>query len=344
MTPLKRYRVALAGYYGFGNLGDELLLEAAVASLLRCGVARERMVVLSNDPGDSRRKLGVEAVDRWKVRQICRVLGQSETLLLGGGGLFQDVTSLGSCVYYWGLVRGAVIRGAVPWALGQSLGPLGSGLARRLARDALRRCRVVQVRDRAALSLCESWGVRARWGHDPVFTLGDVFSLGNPASDAAPDKMLLVNLRPCAGDLPQRFAEALSLYALAFARDVGGEAVGVALSEEDERLMLRFMEEKRLPLARVERVATLSDALRVFHGAKAAVGMRLHFAILAVLASVPLTVVPYDPKVQVFASDREIPVWDGGPLPAPQLAEVRPLSPEFFREEIDAICRDVVRF
>ena len=345
MSSLKRYRVALAGYYGFGNLGDELLLEAAVAALLRCDIPRERILVLSNDPGDSRRKLGVDAVDRWKTVQVCRALGQSETLLLGGGGLFQDATSLRSCVYYWGLVRGAVFRGAVPWALGQSVGPLRSKIARWLTRDALRRCRVVQVRDRAALSFCKTLGVYAKLGHDLAFSLSGAFSERNVEKESAlPPRAnkiptLLVNLRPCASDFSARFADAVSAYASAF----GGEIVGVAFSEEDENLMGRFMKEKRLSLSRVERVATISEALCVFRGAEAAVGMRLHFAILAALASVPLVVAPYDPKVAAFASDKEIPIWGGGSLPTPQLPGARLFSPEFFQEEIDALCRDVLR-
>jgi polysaccharide pyruvyl transferase CsaB len=338
MTPSRRYRVALAGYYGFGNLGDELLLEAAVAALSRCGVAREHMVVLSNDPGDSRKKLGVDAVHRWKLGQVYRALRQSETLLLGGGGLFQDATSLCSCFYYWGLVRGAVFLGAVPWALGQSLGPLGTRLGRRLTRDALGRCRLAQVRDRAALSLCETLGIRAELGHDLVFSLNGLsgaFPERHPANEVP---TLLVNLRPCAGDFLERFVDAVSAYIATFE----GEAVGVAFSEGDEELMERFMKEKRLLLSRVERVATISDALRVFHDAKAALGMRLHFAILAALASVPLVAAPYDPKVEAFASDGKIPIWAGGPLPVPRLSSGLLLPREFFQEEIDVLCRDVL--
>jgi polysaccharide pyruvyl transferase CsaB len=347
MTPFRRYRVALAGYYGFGNLGDELLLEAAIAALSRCGVTRERMIVLSNDPDDSRRKFGVDAVDRWKIGQIYRALKQSETLLLGGGGLFQDATSLRSCFYYWGLVREAAFLGAVPWALGQSLGPLDTPLARWLARDALKRCRLVQVRDRMALSLCETLGICAKSGHDLIFSLNGAFPKKHPTEKDSPlpDKIpaLLVNLRPCADDFLERFVDAASAYISTSIPTFMGEAVGIALSKEDEYLMRRFMDKKRLSLSRIERVATISDALRAFHGAKAAIGMRLHFAMLATLASVPLTVAPYDPKVESFASDRHIPVWGGGPLPTPQLPSDLLLSPESLQEEIDVLCRDVLR-
>jgi len=133
---MKRYRAALAGYYGFGNLGDELLAEAAIATLLRCGVGRSDIVLMSAAPEESRQKFGVDSVNRWKISQVCRALRQSETLLLGGGGLFQDASSLRSCFYYWWLVRAACFFGAVPWALGHSVGPLSPRIGLGLTRDA----------------------------------------------------------------------------------------------------------------------------------------------------------------------------------------------------------------
>ena len=117
----RRYRVALAGYYGFGNLGDELLARASLEALERSGVPRERVVVLSNDSEGSARALEAAAVSRWSLRALVAVLRSSETLLLGGGGLFQDGTSLRSCLWYWGLVRLARVCGAVPWALGRGI-------------------------------------------------------------------------------------------------------------------------------------------------------------------------------------------------------------------------------
>ena len=62
----RRYRVALAGYYGFGNLGDELLARASLEALERSGVPRERVVVLSNDPEGSARALEAAAMSRWR--------------------------------------------------------------------------------------------------------------------------------------------------------------------------------------------------------------------------------------------------------------------------------------
>ena len=335
---MKRYRVALAGYYGFGNLGDELLAEAAIAALIRCGVEKSDIVLMSAAPEESRKKFGVDSVDRWKVLQVCRTLLQSETLLLGGGGLFQDVSSTRSCFYYWWLVRAACFCGAAPWALGQSVGPLSTRIGLRLTRDALSRCRITQVRDAASEALCASLGLPVETGDDLVLSLADFFTGFTQADDdKEPPARLLVNLRPDGHRLAERFAEAVSAYSGSF----GGELVGVTLSDEDERLMSRFSREGLLPVSRIERVATLSDAVRVFSGTKA-VGMRLHFVMLAALARIPLIAVPYDPKVESFAVKQNIPLWRDGTLPPTRAASFPRDFSARARDDVDALCRKVL--
>ncbi|MDR2522655.1 MAG: polysaccharide pyruvyl transferase CsaB [Synergistaceae bacterium] len=336
---MRRYRVALAGYYGFGNLGDELLAEALVTSLLRHGVERGSIVILTNDAEGAKEKLGIDAVNRWSLADVSRVLIQSETFLLGGGGLFQDATSLRSCFYYWGLVRLAALLEAVPWAVGQSVGPFSTRLGPWLARDALKRCRVLHVRDKASLFLCENWkfSPSPKAGHDPVLFLGDAFSAFLRVSrDEEVSPRLLVNLRPHPGGLPERFAEAISAYARTFA----GEVVGVALSAEDEALMNHLAQEEKISLSRVERVTSLREAAQVFSGAAGAAGMRLHFAILAGMARIPLVAAPYDPKVEAFAADCGVPLWREGPLPQPRAASLPSL--ETVKEEINILYTEVL--
>jgi polysaccharide pyruvyl transferase CsaB len=336
-----RYRVALAGYYGFGNFGDELLAEASIEALLRCGLKHDQIVLLSNTPKESTRKFGIDAVDRWSPARIRKTLRLSETLLLGGGGLFQDATSLRSCLYYWGLVRMARFMDAVPWALGQSVGPLSTRAGRWLTRDALRLCRVVQVRDSASRLICDSLGVFVEQGHDLVFSLSGLFgkSIFRQASpDAfAPSGKFLINLRPCAGGLPERFARAIAKRLSASEN----EPQGIALSDEDEHLMERLIERKFLPSMPVFRIMNASDAACAWNGAAGSAGMRLHFAILSVLAEIPLVVAPYDPKVRAFADSHGIPMWLKGTLPKPR-SVIKEYATETVQEEIDVLCRKIL--
>jgi hypothetical protein len=174
-------------------------------------------------------------------------------------------------------------------------------------------------------------------GHDLALSLDTADTAGRETVRPR----LVVNLRP--GDMARPFAGAVSAYARASALEVWG----LAFSQEDEVLMRRFAQEGCLSLAGLERPATLSEALDALRGARVAAGMRLHFAILAATVGIPLVAAPYDPKVEAFAKERQIPLWREGllPFPEPRLSPPplsSPFSTDSLREEIDALCRRVL--
>ena len=327
MKKKRRYRVALAGYYGFGNLGDELLLRACLEILELCGVGRESVVVLSNAPEETGRNYHVVSVSRWSFSEVRGALSQSGTLLLGGGGLFQDSSSVRSCLWYWGLVRLARLCGARPWALGQSIGPLNSSLARRLTKNALGSCAALQLRDAPSLEWSKRLGLKATLGEDLALTLTP------PRIEGDGGKRLLLNLRPAPE--ARRFAALVAPRVNAFE----GEVVGTALSPEDRTLLETFRDDGTLRLSRVVLAKDLEDAGRLWSGASEAVGMRLHFAVLSALYGTPLSVLPYDPKAAAFAERTGAAlVREAWREPAvPRL----PVSREEIRDEAGRICRSV---
>jgi polysaccharide pyruvyl transferase CsaB len=302
-----RFDVALCGYYGFGNLGDELLAKATVALLDGCGVPKERIVILSRDVAETSHSLGTFAVDRWNPIRVLGALRESRTLLLGGGGLFQDSTSVRSSFYYWGIVRMARMVKCRPWCFGQSVGPLKGRLARFLARDALSACERRGVRDRFSLEILNAWKLNAVLSPDLVFGL-EIFPPHRPAGS----EFLLLNIRPWKGNLPERLAGK----AMEYAEENGLKIRGISMAEEDARTMEQLESRGLLKLAGIERLRTFEDCSRAWPGQCAgAVGMRLHFCILTVLAGLPLLAVPYDPKVSGLAETLGVPIWDpNGPI------------------------------
>ena len=307
----REFRVALCGYYGFGNLGDEMLAEALLAALENFGVPRSEAILLSASPEYSARAHGVRSAPRWSPREVFRALRSSETLLFGGGGLFQDVTSPRSSLYYWGVLRMALLAGARPWCAGQSVGPLRTKSGVWLARSALKRCAVRGVRDARSAELLADWGL------DSVRTCDPVFSLAPPASSSTEGNELLVNIRPWGEGLPRRAAEEAARFACSGSMTI----TGVALAPEDIEIMERLRREGAFP---AERLVLLEGGnwrdgcAALFSGASGVVSMRLHAAILALLFGCPLTVVAYDPKVEALADEWRVPRWRTfGPLPKP---------------------------
>jgi polysaccharide pyruvyl transferase CsaB len=311
----KDFRVALCGYYGYGNLGDELLAEALVTLLEKEGVPREEMVILSGDPSTTENSLETHAVNRNQPLAVWRTLRTTETFLLGGGGLFQDTTSLRSCMYYWATVRMAERAGCILWAFGQSIGPLARRLSTYFAFDALRRCTVRVVRDEHSQNWLAERKLEARKGPDPVF------ALSVSGETAGEGDFLLLNVRPWRDDLPRRTVEAVQEYASRSRREI----IGVALSPEDESCMTDFQEKGIIRFREIKRITSGRDASELWQKASAAYGMRLHFCVLSVMAGLPCVAIPYDPKVSSFAKEWCLPVW-GGDDPLPTIEKSTDLS------------------
>ena len=282
----KDFDVVLAGYFGFRNLGDELLASSAIDALVECGVPAERIAILT--AGESH---GAQPFDRWSLRSVIGVLRRSRSLLFAGGGLFQDATSLRSAIYYWGLSALASAVGSVPWAMAQSVGPLRTRMARWLAGSAFSRCRYITARDEGSRLLLGELGVNAR--RMPDLVLG----AGVPSVRVSHRGPVLLNVRPTddgeAGRLVSRVAEKFTAE--------GIETVGLAFSPDDCAEFERLIASGDMPETKLHRVESVADFARLADGCGGAVGVRLHFGILCYLAGIEPLLYPYDPKVRAFA-------------------------------------------
>ncbi|OGR83166.1 MAG: hypothetical protein A2901_07905 [Elusimicrobia bacterium RIFCSPLOWO2_01_FULL_54_10] len=99
-------RILLAGYYGFGNLGDEILLET-----YRSQLSPKFMV-------------DVLPANRWNFPKILFLLLKCDVLLFGGGGILQDQTGTLGLWFYLALIFMARLFGKKIVLLGQGAGPL----------------------------------------------------------------------------------------------------------------------------------------------------------------------------------------------------------------------------
>ena len=313
---MRKYRVAVLGYYGFGNLGDELLLSACIDMLARSGIDRKKLLVLSNSPDDTAESFGVDAINRWHYRELFRAFRECDTLLLGGGGLFQDITSVKSCAWYWAVVRLAKLCGVKLWAMGQSVGPLRSRMGRMLAGDALRLCGVVHVRDDNSMSVAKTLGcANVIRGCDLVMTL-------SPGNFTRKPEYMLVNLRP-SPEL-ERYVKILTPY-------ITPDTIGAALSPDDVNAL------KLAGVREIVRVKNFREASSLWAGASCAVGMRLHFGVLSRIFGTPSALLPYDVKVSEFAEQSGVPCivdeWQ---------APVKPRAVPDSVHEVDRVCKEIL--
>ena len=338
LIPMNRTAL-LAGYYGFGNTGDEAILAALVAGLSRREPS-SRLVVLSGDPEDTRRRHGVPAIAWRDVEALSAEVAQTDLVILGGGGLFQD---------YWGFDPEALLSaraGGVGYYSGPAalaalyrkplrlhalgFGPLASAPAARYTRAVCAAASAITVRDEDSRDLLASLGVDAS---RVAVTADAAFALSAPrleprevlaASGVAPSGPVLgVSLRPWSlGVEPEVWERATAAALDLFLDRTGGAALFLPFErspwsrEDDIEISLRVRKRMR----RGDRAAVLTEprppdeAAGLLAGCDAVLGMRLHALNLACAAGVPVVGIAYDPKITALLGRLGFP--DMGVAPA----------------------------
>lgn len=156
---MKRQLIVIAGYYGFGNAGDELILRAMVERF-RLQDPASPLVVLSADPAKTAAAFNVMAVNRWNPFAWMGVMFKAKLFVLGGGGLLQEATGSLNHLYYLSLVIAAKFLGAKTETVGLGIDPVrgvfNRWLTGRVFNYWLDR---IQVRDKASMRVLRAAGV-----------------------------------------------------------------------------------------------------------------------------------------------------------------------------------------
>lgn len=186
-------RIAVSGYYGFKNAGDDAIL-MALTGTLRALAPGVEITVFSNSPEETRGMYGVRAVNRWNPFGIVWSLLRSDLLISGGGGLLQDVTGSGvrSICYYLAVVLLALAAGKPVVYYAQGVGPVQTRLGRWLTRVVSNRVDLITVRDQASRDDFLALGV----SRPPLVVTADPVLALNPSQlNIAGGKELLEKLR-----------------------------------------------------------------------------------------------------------------------------------------------------
>ena len=298
-------KVLISGYYGFGNTGDEAILETLSIQFSKAGIGVQ---VLSANPAKTQELYGIKAYKRFNLSDIIKAIKNCHALISGGGSLFQDVTSSMSLYYYLGIVKIAEMLGKKVHVFSQGVGPIKKECNRRMFTNIINKVETISVRDEISfeeLKILKVDKPDLMRTTDPAFMLqpapevsgikilekaGVNFSgkliVGIAARNWSSNKDSVSQIAETADQIIEEFDANVVLFPFHY--------------PEDLDFANRIAEKMRNKPCVLKEEYKPSEIMAAIGLMNINIGVRLHALILSVCMGVPVIGISYDPKIDGF--------------------------------------------
>jgi polysaccharide pyruvyl transferase CsaB len=307
------------GYFGYGNYGDELLLNL-VSKAIKNKYKDAEIRTLS-----SKNKI---------FEHFSLIASTKEMICLGG--LFQDLSGWGSVFYYFFTIALAKLHNKPVRILAQGIGPLRSWFSKALTYFACRMADIISVRDRTSSMLLKDWNIDHYYGADLAWDLYAEKGIQDDIANLQISEMSRIRIEGIFGSLSEIEKEKKIIAVALRNRPEGinsswnkklitkiieeledSSVLLIDVAEEDLRINQSFRDifsytkksktQKCLSInARNYNPQELIYLLRNY--CHTIIGMRLHILILAHLAGLKITAIPVDPKINEF--DHQVDIYN----------------------------------
>jgi len=321
-------RIVISGSYGTRNVGDEAILTVLVERLRSRGFAIDILTFTPTETAE--RHPGATAVRSAVFRGSAGTIAairRAAALVVGGGGILQDATSLGNLLLHVSRPEMAALSGTPVVVTGVGVGPLKRSLSRWLVRRTCQIASSVDVRDAHSSMLLNVIGVpedsvvqSADFAHllaghsdDEMDTVGRavVDTLRNSRQQGR--RLVGLSLRPPVGNLSRRrtmtqgdraLIESMAKIVDSIIDRHNAQLVFVSMHPDQDDpiagLLIRQMRQQdrlslvsgRLPPATIKAAVAELDVM---------LGTRLHSLIFAACNETPIIALAYDDKVAAYA-------------------------------------------
>jgi polysaccharide pyruvyl transferase CsaB len=301
---MKRTHTLIAGYYGFGNAGDELILQALIERY-RLQDPASPVIACSGNPDATRADFGIEAVNRWNFAALIARMLHAKRFVLGGGGLLQESSGPFNHLYYLTLLLLAKICGCRTETLGLGVDPVRYALNRWLTGWVFNHVvdRIV-VRDKGSMRVLRSCVVdRTIECHpDLVFDL----SIAERISENSTRVAIAVS----DWSAQPGWDQDLAVFCQALQDRLGAEIDLIPFFPNEDAALATAVANQTRATLRVRNWSKPEDLTVWTAEYGLVIGMRFHALVLASKAKVPFIGWGQQPKVRQFCVDQGAPFWD----------------------------------
>ena len=299
--------IIISGYYGFDNSGDDAILKSIIKDI-RSLDNKLDIVVLSNNPEKTNASYNVEAVDRFKIKDVIKAIKNASLFISGGGSLLQDVTSTRSLLYYLAVMTIAKAHRKPVMVYANGIGPINRRFNRMLSKLVLDKVELITLRDEDSRVYLSQMGVK---NENIIVTADPVFTL------EASKKEHIDNIFIKEGIPSNKRFIGISIRKWKTAKNIV-EVVSMTIDyiidkyEVDVILIpMHYPEDLEIGLEVLDNIEhnncyilrdkyTVEEIMGVIQRVDLIIAMRLHSLIYAAGQEVPMVGLVYDPKVEGF--------------------------------------------
>ncbi len=304
----KKYDIAILGYYGYKNSGDEAILRSTLDSL-RSLDPELSFLVFSRNPRETKRIYLVDSVNRFNLIKVFRKLKTSRLFLAGGGSLIQDNTSTRSIWYYLTVLKMAKRLGTKTMLFANGIGPIKRTFNRHFAGSTLNDLQAISLRDSESFNELKAMGIK----NPNIYVTSDPAILLEPACKADVEKLMKAEGipldKPLIGFSIRKWADSGYLNQIAEIADycagnLGAHPVFIPMQYPgDYEISQAIINRMEHPSSIISNIYAPELLLGLTGRTELMVGMRLHSVIYAASQCVPLLGLVYEQKVGAFLNE-----------------------------------------
>ena len=308
-------KFVLAGYFGFGNFGDEAILKYAV-EIVRFYCKNAKLSIITENPEYAEKTYLATGIKRFDLKNIIKEIKTCDYLIFPGGSILQDITSIKSLGYYLGLIIIALIFKKKVLMFSQGFGPINNKLMQKLTYKLLKKVSVITVRDEKSYETLMTNGVvKTGLTADLLWAFTQ-----NPKTETPPDSIIYgeiechvdkkkigIQLRNWS-DLSKEKLNIISKSILKNFSYLEYDYKLICLQENSDlqtlidigEIMHNIQPEAKLELCRAN---TIEENIKLLQSMDYMIAMRFHAGLCTINAEKPLLMLSYDPKTEEFCKE-----------------------------------------
>jgi len=307
-------RFLLAGYFGFGNFGDEAILKYAI-EILTYYYKESNITVITQNPTYAKEYLGVDGIYRFDFKNIIKEIKSCDCLIFPGGSVLQDITSVKSILYYLSLISLAQMFKKKVILMAQGIGPINNKFAQKLTYSLLKKVSLITLRDEKSYDILMSNGVMSELTADLLWAFTQ-----KPKAEPRQQETLVF------GDLgtvekkkvglqlrnwPSLTSDKIDIIAKTIMRNFSHLEYDFKLiclqKNSDEQLLVQLGEKMHnlQPKARIELIekASIDENIELLQTMDYMIAMRFHAGLCTINAEKSILMLSYDPKTEEFCKE-----------------------------------------